>query len=183
VIGLFAITSILIGFGAGLVIPWFQVYFRLKFDASYSNIGYVFALQQFVLALSILLMPKIADRTGSVNTIVITQGLAIIVLVLIPSSPLFALAAVLFVVRAVLMNIAGPIQGAFMMGIICEEDRASATAINSLCWTGAWSLGTVVAGYVMEWNIDAPFIITAAFYTAYSVLFYLFFKDIKERRT
>lgn len=180
VIKLFAITNILIGFGAGLVVPWFQVYFRERFDASYSDIGYVYAIQQFILAFLILLMPLFAERSGSVKTIVLTQAIAIGVLVMIPNSPIFALAAVAFVIRAVLMNVAIPIQDAFMNCAVKENDWAAAKAIQQLCWTAAWSVGTYVAGYVMEWNRDAPFFITAGFYTAYVVLFYMFFRKMKE---
>jgi MFS family permease len=179
----FAITSALIGFGAGLVVPWFQVYFQDRFGASLSNIGYVFAMQQFIMAAMILLMPKLADRTGTVKAIVITQGIAILVLVLIPNSPLFWLAAIAFLIRAIMMNIASPIQNAFMMCIIEEDERSYATAIQAFSWNLFWSLGTIAAGYVMVWSRDAPFFITAGFYTVYIITFYLFFKDIKETRT
>ena len=182
IIRLFALTNVLIGFGAGLVVPWFQVYFRERFGASYSSIGYVFAAQQFVMAALVLVMPLLAERTGSVKVIVYTQAVAILVLVMIPNSPIFALAAVAFIIRAVLMNVASPIQDAFMNCVVKEDDWSAANAINRLCWTLSWSLGTFAAGYIMVWNKDAPFFITAGFYTAYIALFYLFFRNLKEEK-
>lgn len=179
-IRLFIITSVFVGFGAGLVIPWFQIYFRDKFGIPYSSIGYLFALQQLIMAFLTLLMPLLAARWGSVKAIVATQGLAVVVLVTIPTSPIFSIVAAAFIIRAILMNVAGPIQGAFQMCIIPESDRASASAYTQLAWTASWAAGTFAAGYIMEWSLDAPFFITAGFYTAYVLLFFVFFRKYKN---
>lgn len=171
----FALTNSFIGFGAGITIPWFQVYFRLKYGTTLTDIGIIFAVTNIIMAIGMFFMPMIAERKGTVNTIIISQAMAVISLVLIPVSPLFIFVAMLYIIRAVLMNIANPLQGSFNMTLIPSVARATVTSANTFTWTITWALGNFIGGYIIDWNIDANFFVTGIFYVVYIILFYTFF--------
>jgi len=62
------------------MIPWFSYYFTLKFGVKLAEIGIVFAVSQVGMALAFLIIPKVAEKIGSVRTIVYSQATSIMVL-------------------------------------------------------------------------------------------------------
>jgi MFS family permease len=120
-------------------------------------------------------IPYLADRFGSVRSIVATQAVAVVVLLAIPNSPLLWLAAVMFALRMILMNIAGPIATSFMMNLVPERDRSSATSVRDTAWWSTWTVGNFMGGLIMETDLETVYYVTAACYVAYLAVFAMFF--------
>jgi MFS family permease len=178
----FALTQMLIGFGAGVTIPWFQIYFKIRFDASYTSLGIAFFATNVIMGISLLIMPLLAERKGSVFAIIVTQALAIVVLVAIPNTDVFLIAVIFYIIRSVLMNIANPIVNAFTMSVVPANERGAATAMNTLAWNATWSAGYYVGGYVISQNLELIFYITAVFYVLYITTFYIFFRKYDDAK-
>jgi len=176
-----ALTHGIIGLGAGFMIPWFSYYFTLKFSVNLAEIGIVFAVSQVGMALAFLIIPKVAEKIGSVRTIVYSQATSIMVLLLISVSPNFTIASIFYLIRVILMNMTGPAFSSFFMGLLKSEERASG---NSLVWA-SWNIGNAlprpVAGYIMD-NVflDMSLYICASLYSVSTVIFYSVFR--KARR-
>jgi len=176
-----ALTQSLIGLGAGFMVPWFSYYFTLKFGVNLAEIGVLFAVSQMGMAIAFLLVPKMAEKIGCVRTIVYSQVIAILVLLLISVSPNFMFASVLYLIRVILMNMTGPAFSSFFMGLLKSEERASG---NSLIWA-SWNVGNAlprpVAGYIMG-NIflDMTLYICASLYSLSTVIFYGIFRKAEE---
>jgi len=89
IIAKFMLVNIFIGFGAGLTIPLFPVYFWKKFGIDSGPMGTLQAMSNLVAALAYLAAPRLASHLGRVRGIVVTTGISVPLLVLIPLSPSF----------------------------------------------------------------------------------------------
>ncbi len=181
----FAIPSMLIGMGAGILIPFFQLQFKLRFNMVPTQIGIVFAFTQITMAAAILILPKIADRIGSVRLIVSAEGLATISLAMMPvvvifPSIAFELFLALYVVRTILMNMSGPVSSAFTMSRVSADNRALTTSVTTVSWIGTHAVGSFIGGYIMGISLDLPFYICAAFYGLATVTYYIFFRKMDD---
>ncbi len=177
----FSIPMMMIGFGAGFVVPFFQLYYKLKFDVEVSEIAWLFAATQIAMALSFLLIPNLAERKGTPRAIIATQGFAVVNLAIIPFAPTFYLAAPFHLMRMALMNASTPIQSSLMMGAVRPVDRGKAAAIGAIMWTVTNSASQTMAGWVMDtYGLDAPFIIAITFYSTAVVLFWYWFRNVGE---
>lgn len=93
---------------AGFMIPWFSYYFTQKFGVNLAEIGIVFAISQIGMAIAYLIVPKMAEKIGSVRTIVYSQATSILVLLSISVSPDFSVASILYLMRVILMKMTSP---------------------------------------------------------------------------
>ncbi len=178
-IGRFALPSVLIGLGAGIAIPYVGLWFNQRFGTSLESIGWLFAVQQFIMGLGTFLLPAIADRVGSVKTIVSFNGSASLLIAAMPFSPTFWIAALVYTVRTILMNIVNPIWNSFMMGFFEKEERSTAMALNSLSWTATFGLGQYLGGRLFDVSLTWPFLITAVLYSLSMAVFWAFFREEK----
>ena len=181
VVSWLALTQGLIGLGAGFMIPWFSYYFTLKFGVNLGEIGIVFAVSQVGMAVAFLLIPKVAEKIGSVRTVVYSQATSILVLLLISVSPSFAVASILYLIRVILMNMTGPAFTSFFMGLVKSEERASGNSLIWASWNVANALPRPVAGFIMD-NIflDLTLYICASLYSISTVIFFSIFRNAEK---
>jgi MFS family permease len=171
----FSLPSALIGLGAGVTIPYMGLWFRDRFGTSLESIGGLFAIQQFIMGMGTFLLPMIADRAGSVKTIVAFNGGATILITGMPFLPAFPLAAIVYIVRTILMNIVNPIWDAFMMRFFSTRERSTALALRNLAWTSTFGVGQYVGGLVFDRSLTAPFLITGVLYGLSMLAFWTLF--------
>jgi len=177
---IFAFTRGVIGFGAGFVIPLFSLWFYLRFGVGGAVLGPLFAISNITLAFSYLISSRLARTIGSVNSLVLCQALAIILLVAIPESTDYLMVSVLYVARNFLMNMSQPIETSFIMSIVRPEERASASALASTASNISRAISPSLGGYFMSnVSLSVPFYITAALYATSTIIFYTSFRDVK----
>jgi len=173
VIGFFCLSQALLGFGAGLVVPWFSYYFFARFGVRLTELGFLFAAAQAAMALGSVSASKMASRLGSIRTVVACQLASVGALLAIPLSPSFTLASAFYVLRAVLMNMATPVLRAYYMGLLKRDERASGNALQNSTFWSFRSLGTYCSGLIMEAiSLDMPFFITSLLYLSSSLVLY-----------
>jgi MFS family permease len=182
IIAKFMLVNVFVGFGAGLTIPLFPVYFWKKFGIDSGPMGTLQAVSNLVAALAFLAAPKVASRIGTVRGIVTTTGISVPLLALIPLAPSFLLTTPFFVMRQAMINMNSPLIDSLIMRLVDERERATASGVAQLFWNLPNSFGQPVGGYMIDniW-IDAPPFSTAAFYAVYTTIFWLMFRSIKEQ--
>jgi MFS family permease len=170
-------TEAIIGLGAGLVIPLMSLWFYLKFGVTGPEMSPVFALSELTLAFSSYGSVLLAERLGRVKTIVYTHSLAIVLLFLLPLSPDFLIASLIFVVRNVLMNMTSPVFESLLLRLIPEEERGRANGIVNFMESIPRAIGPSIGGYFFnEGNLFLPFFITGFLYSFATILFFIWFK-------
>ncbi len=142
------VPNIFIGLGAGLIIPFLNIFVEGKFGISYAALGAVFAWSQLGMAIAVMVQPIIAERFGKTASIVIVQGLSLPFITMLGFSPNFVLVAAALFVRSALMNAANPIYAEFTMGEVREAWRPSLAAAEAMVWSAGWTVGPFVSGWV-----------------------------------
>ena len=123
------VNAFLIGAGAGLVIPFMNLYFKTRFDCSSAQIGVFFSVAQVATAIAMLLGPVIARRFGKLRTATASQLLSLPFLVTLGAEQRLEVAVGAFWLRAMLMQASTPLIGAFVMETV---PPAAARALREL---------------------------------------------------
>jgi len=170
------IPQVIIGFGAGVLVPFLNVYFRDRYGLSDFTIGTLYSIQSVFMAVASLLGPVVAERLSRVRAVVVVQLLSIPFLVLLGYAPLVSFSAIGFFARASLMNMGNPLYTAFAMESVETDRRPTASALMQMSWQGTRSFGAFASGHIQEGpGFSALFPITIGCYLLASGLIYVFF--------
>jgi predicted MFS family arabinose efflux permease len=171
------LPACLVGLGAGLIIPFLNLYFRDRFSQSPRAIGGYFAIAQLLTMVGFLAGPPLARRIGAVRTVVGTELLSIPFFLLLALSRHLELALVAFWMRAALMNMNHPVSIAFSMSTVPHEEQAVTNSVRELCWNLAWMVSTQLGGILIQARgYEVPMFITMSLYAMAATLFYRFFR-------
>jgi MFS family permease len=179
-IALFSVSNCLIGIGAGLVIPYLNLYFSNRFDAANSTIGFILALGSAMTAVAMLLGPKLVARVGKVNALLIFQFASIPFLFLSAFTNSLMLAVIGFLMRQALMNAGNPITSAIAMEVVDDRYKGFANSVNQMIFNVGWALMGLPAAWLVTtygnyWGYAYTFTITGCIYLVASMYFYLVF--------
>ncbi len=140
--------QVLVGVGAGLVIPFLNLYLREKFHLDYTGVSWMFAVSSLATALSMLLQPPLARRLGAVRTIALMQGLSLPFLALLAWSTWIPLVTASLLIRGALMNAAWPVFNALAMRCLAEEERPGFVVVQHALWSLTWAAASGISGKV-----------------------------------
>lgn len=175
----FSIPNLMIALGAGLIIPLVPTWFYLRFNVTDVFTGPLLASASIVMGLAAVASPGIAGRIGLVRGIVSTQMLSTTFLFAIPLSPTAFVAAPLYVIRSALMNMSSPLADTFLMNLISEDERATASSFNVIIWRLPNAASTAVGGWLLGGgHLTLPFYLCTVFYVASIALFYAIFRGM-----
>jgi MFS family permease len=175
------VNALLIGAGAGLVIPFMNLYFASRFQCSSAQIGSFFSIAQIFTALASLLGPVVARHFGKLRTAVVAELLSLPFLVTLGIEHRLETAVVVFWIRATLMQAASPLLSTFIMEALPPALRAPGTSLMNLMWNIGWATSATLAGLaIVRFGYAVPFFITAGLYATAAVYFYLTFRGTPE---
>jgi MFS family permease len=175
------VNALLIGAGAGLVIPFMNLYFSQRFQCSSAQIGSFFSAAQVLTAIASLLAPALAWRFGKLRTALCAQLLSLPFLVTLGIEHRLEVAVGAFWIRATLMQAVTPLLGTFVMEALPSELRATATGLINLLWNVGWALSaTLAGGVIQQFGYEVPFYATASLYAAAALYFYASFRGTPE---
>lgn len=176
----FSFASLLIGIGSGLVVPYLNLYFSNRFDASNAYIGLILSLGSAMTAVAMLIGPLLVKKVGKVKALIIFQMLSIPFLILTAYTTSLLLASLGFLMRQALMNAGNPIQSAIAMEIVADKYKGLANSVNQMVFNIGWAtMGPVAAGLVIAngfyWGYAYAFTITAGLYIVSSTYYFFIF--------
>jgi MFS family permease len=159
---LLSLTQVLIGLGAGLFIPYFNVYFVQHLHASSALFGLIDGGATAITALLTLAAPLLALRLGKVNTIVLTQLASIPLLLSIGLTGILGLAALLYLFRQGLMDMSSGIFQVFSMEAVPRQHRGLANSSYQASFQVAWALTAPLGGLIIVRLGYPPIFVAAA---------------------
>ncbi len=166
------ITSV----GAGLVMPFMNVFFRQVHHQPDAVIGTLFAWGSLAMGVGLLVAPPLAERFGKIQVVVITQALSVPFLVLLGFAPWFWVSAGAYYIRLALMNMSGPVYQTFVMEHVEAAARATVASLVSMAWNFGWAFSPTVSGWLqVRYGFGPPFLGTIALYTLAITLYWGFF--------
>jgi len=173
----YAVVNVIIGFGAGLSIPYLNLYFADRFHASTVAVGNLFAMSNVVLTVGVLLAPWLVRRAGIIRTIGVTVGGSLVFLVIMAFTHNIIIAALAFWMRAGLMMCSTPVTDKFCLELVPPDKRSVAHNIFMMAWTGSWAISTALGGWLIQkTGFALPMVLTAAIYGIYLAVFILSFR-------
>jgi len=166
------VTSI----GAGLLMPFMNVFFRQVHFQSDQVIGTLFAWGSLAMAAGLLIAPPLAERMGKIQLVVITQGLSIPFLIILGFSPWFWMATLAYFVRLALMNMSGPVYETFVMEKVDASARATVASLVSMSWSFGWTFSPMISGWLqVNYGFGPVFLGTISLYTIGIIMIRAFF--------
>ncbi len=176
--------SFVVGLGAGLSIPFMNLYFRDQFLLPSGLIGTFFAISQALMITGLLLSPPFAQRFGKIRTVIGSQLVSIPFLVAMGLTNNLPLAAVSFLFRAALMNMAQPLVTNFALESVQEKEQALMNALLVMAWNAGRGISANIGGSLIEkFSYTAPFLCTSVLYLISSLLYIWFFWNAEKKPT
>jgi MFS family permease len=170
------LPMLLTSIGAGLIMPFMNVFFRVVHHRPDPVIGALFAWGSLAMGIGLLIAPPLAERTGKIQLVVITQALSIPFLILLGFSPIFWIGAAAYYIRLALMNMSSPVYQTFVMEHVEPSARATVASLTSMAWNFGWAFSPTISGWLqVRYGFGPPFIGTITLYTISVIMYWAFF--------
>ncbi|MBI5876070.1 MAG: MFS transporter [Chloroflexi bacterium] len=167
----------LIGLGLGFSIQLMSLWFYLRFGVSGDFLGPFYALGEGLSVTAVYIVPRLTRALGTAKTLILTQGIASLVLAGMVIAPTPAFAALLYLMRQYLMNLAWPAQQSYIMGAVDPAERATASSLTFGAWSFANAASPRLAGeWLSQGRLELPILAGVASYLLSVGSFWLFFR-------
>jgi MFS family permease len=181
--GRFSTTQAVLGFGAGLIFPYVNLYFVNTLGTTVAFYGVLSAALSVVVALTSLLAAPLAARFGNMRIAIGVQLLSIPFLLVVGVAPWLWLISLAYLVRGGLMAINNPPLQTFLMEAVDKDQRVLASSIYNVSFQVAWALGAGVGGWLITLlGSHLPFVVAAPFYAISALLLLLWFAPPRGTR-
>lgn len=187
-IGRVLIPNMLIAVGAGLTIPFVNLFFNSVFHLEAEAFSMIGAAASVIVFVSMLVIPVIRRRYGFTKAIMLPQSLAIFFLVVLAVTQLIDymswavyVAIGAFLLRQPLMNMAGPVTSELGMKYVGERNQELISALSSSIWSASWFISARIFQVLRQLDLDyyQIFFITALLYSVGVLFYYLLIRDFK----
>ncbi|HEY6873391.1 MAG TPA: MFS transporter [Geobacteraceae bacterium] len=165
--------TFLLALGAGLSMPFMGLFFYKVHGADSSFFAIISAFSTSLVFATFLLIPYARKRFGDAVSIMSSQVFAIALLVLMALTELFntasyavSVAAICYVLRQPLMNLATPLTTNLTMKYVSRRNQETMCALESAIWTGSWFMSSRIFVYLRSMDVAYVyvFLITAIIY-------------------
>jgi MFS family permease len=150
------LVQTLTGLGAGLLIPYFNLFFVRHLHASSALFGLLDGAANGLSAFTTLCAPWLARRIGRVNSIALTRLCSLPLMLIIGFTGFLPLAAGLYPLREGLMDMSNGVLQVFSMEEVEERHRGIANSAYQASYQVAWALTSSLAGLVIVYAGYAP---------------------------
>jgi len=173
--GRLILPTFLTSIGAGLIMPFMNVFYRQVHHQPDPVIGALFAWGSLAMGLGLLIAPPLADRFGKIPLVVVTQALSIPFLFLLGFAPWFALSAFAYYIRLTLMNMGLPVYQAFVMERVDAKARGTVASLVAMANNFGWAFSPTISGWIqVRYGFAPAFLGTIVLYSL-SVFFYWYY--------
>lgn len=177
-----SISNFIIGMGAGLIIPFLNLYFKDRFNLQPDTIGFYYFVVQLSMLAGSLSGPVLVKKFGLVRTVVITQMASLPFMLVLSYSYFLPLAFVAFVFRGGLMNLGIPIVSNFGMEMAEKKEQGLVNALLMVAWTSSWMISAAIGGTLIEtYGYTVTMNITIVLYVISTIAFYIFFRSAETK--
>jgi MFS family permease len=167
----------LIGLGAGLFIPYFNLYFVRYLGASSALFGVIDGGANALNAVLTLLAPLLAARIGKIHTITVTRLISLPLLLILSYSHFLPLIIVVYLLRQGSMDMSTGLFQVFSMEAVPRQHRGLANSVYQVANLAASALTTPLGGLVIA-HVGYPpiFLVAAVLYFIAIGLLWMWFR-------
>lgn len=165
--------TFIIAVGAGLTIPFINLFFDGVFGIGTQEQGIIGLFTSILTVISSLIVPRIRRRYGYRIAITLSQCIAVFMLVLMAVTEMYAqvqgmayMAVAFYMLRTPFMNMAAPMTTELTMGYVGPANQELMSALTSSIWSGSWFVSAKVFQWLRMTHLAyyQIFLITAVIY-------------------
>ena len=164
------LVYVLTGFGAGLFIPYFNIYFVQHLNASPALFGLIDGGANAITALFTLAAPRLAKRVGKINAITLTRLASIPLLLIIGLTSFLPLAAFFYLFRQGTMDMSAGILQVFSMESVTEKNRGLANSSYQAAFQVPWAVAAPIGGLIIVHFGYTPIFLLGAFFYILTII-------------
>ena len=164
------LVYVLTGFGAGLFIPYFNIYFVQHLNASPALFGLIDGGANAITALLTLTAPRLAKRFGKINAITFTRLASIPLLLIIGLTGILPLAAFFYLFRQGTMDMSAGILQVFSMESVTEKHRGLANSSYQAAFQVPWAVAAPIGGLIIVHFGYTPIFLLGAFFYLITII-------------
>lgn len=173
--GVFVAVGLITAIGAGLVVPFYNVYLQ-SLGANPRQIGLIYAAGGIAAAIIGLAAPIVSRHLGSLNAVLAIRGAPLPFYLLLVLAPGYGIAVLAHVVRQVSINMAWPVDSTFASELLSGKMRASVFGWRSAAWNLGIGLSSMIGGWlIVTSGYPATFVGYVAFTTVAIALYYVYY--------
>ncbi len=151
---------LIIGLGAGTMMPFMNIYFRNIYEKPDPPIAMLFAIGAVGMAIGQFFGPPLVERLGKIKSVLVSQYASVPFLILLGSGAylvptglvsanvFFYVAAFAYIMRLALMNLANPIYQTFMLETVSEDAQALTMSLSAISFQFGWFLMPQISGWL-----------------------------------
>jgi MFS family permease len=174
------VTSI----GAGLLMPFMNIFFRVAYHQPDPVIGNLLAWGSLAMGIGLLVAPVLADRYGKIQVVVVSQALSIPFLALLGFAPWFWLSGVAYYIRIALMNMSSPVYQTFVMENTDMEARATVASLVNMANNFGRTFSPSISGWLqVKYGFNPVYIGVLIMYSISVYLYWKFFWGAETKMT
>ena len=175
-LGKLILPILVTSFGAGLLMPFMNIFFRVAYHQPDPVIGNLLAWGALAMGIGLLIAPVLADRIGKIPVVVISQGLSIPFLALLGFAPWFWLSGFAYYIRIALMNMSSPVYQTFVMEHTEPEARATVASLVNMANNFGRAFSPSVSGWMqVNYGFGPVYSGVLVLYTLSVFLYWKFF--------
>ena len=172
-LGKLLIPQLITSLGAGMLVPFLNVFFRDRYALPDHVIGVLFGVGALGMGFATFLAPPMTRRWGKVQTLVLSRALALLPLVVLGYVHHLRLAMAAFLLRMALMNLALPIYQMLVVEAADESTRGMASSLYNLVWHAGRAISPSISGRIQEsYGFDPIFAVAIGSYGMGVLLLY-----------
>lgn len=182
VIGRFSLTQALVGMGAGMFLPYVNLYVVNSLGATLAYYGALSAVLTIFLAVAALLSVPLAERYGKVRVAIIAQVASVPFLLALGLFPVVWVVSAAYLLRGALMSITAPPLQAYLMEAVPAGTQVLASEVYNASFQIAFAVGSGIGGWLIAIaGYRVPFFVAAPFYASGAVLLVIWFSRLPRR--
>jgi MFS family permease len=178
------LPQIIIAFGAGMIMPYLNIFFKTSFNLHILSLGFYMSLMPLSMAIGGFIGPWLVKKTGQVRAMIIFQALSVPFLATMGFSGLILPTVAAAFIRTMLMNASWPIYSVFMLSHFKNKVHPLASALYTAGWSLAWAFGAKLSGTLqMDFGFNMSFLITIVCYCSATLLLSRWFLREDDKKT
>jgi MFS family permease len=186
------VPTLMIAVGAGLTIPFLNLFFYRVFHLGSDGYALLGAISAVGVTIATTLVPFVKKRYGYKVAITLSQAISVSALLLLASTQFFSMyawalyaAIIFFLIRQPLMNMAMPMTQDLTMIYVGERNREMLSAIVAAIWNGSWFFSSLLFRQFIlwDWTYAEIFYITGLLYIVGIIFYYLLIIEFENRKS
>ena len=164
------------GLGIGLFFPLLAWWFSVRFGRGPQSLGALFAVNYILIAVSSYLIARMSLALGIVRSVLLTRGVGLLMLLILPFSPNFAVAFFIYVLRSVFNQGSVGSRQSLSLNLVGQKRHGLAGTVHIVSTQLPMAIGPYLAGALFHsGHARWPFILAASLQGAYLYLYWTFF--------